>query len=85
MNSFIGWISGKKLLRKEIAKRFPENFNRYIEIFGGAAWVLFSKEKLVNMEVYNDVNGDLVNLFRCVKYHCGELQKELSFMLNAKH
>ena len=84
MNSFIGWIGGKKLLRKEIVKRFPEKFNRYIEVFGGAAWVLFSKEKLANMEVYNDVNGDLVNLFRCVKYHCGELQKELSFMLNSR-
>jgi DNA adenine methylase len=37
MNSFIGWIGGKKLLRKEIVKRFPESFNRYIEVFGGAA------------------------------------------------
>ena len=36
------------------------------------------------MEVYNDINGDLVNLFRCVKFHCGELQKELSFMLNSR-
>ena len=24
MNSFIAWIGGKKLLRKEIVKRFPE-------------------------------------------------------------
>jgi len=84
MNSFIGWIGGKKLLRKEIVKRFPEEFNRYIEVFGGAAWVLFSKDKLANMEIYNDVNGDLVNLFRCVKYHCGELQRELSFMFNSR-
>ncbi|MBR9649447.1 DNA adenine methylase, partial [Clostridium tyrobutyricum] len=84
MNSFISWIGGKKLLRKEIVKRFPEKFNRYIEVFGGAAWVLFSKDKLANMEVYNDINGELVNLFRCVKFHCGELQKELSFMLNSR-
>lgn len=84
MNSFISWIGGKKLLRKGIVKRFPEKFNRYIEVFGGAAWVLFSKDKLANMEVYNDINGDLVNLFRCVKFHCGELKKELSFMLNSR-
>ncbi|RMD04892.1 DNA adenine methylase [Clostridium autoethanogenum] len=84
MNSFIGWIGGKKLLRKEIVKRFPEKFDRYIEVFGGAAWVLFSKDKLANMEIYNDANSDLVNLFRCVKYHSGELQKELSFMLNSR-
>jgi DNA adenine methylase len=84
MNSFIGWIGGKKLLRNEIIKLFPEKFNRYIEVFGGAAWVLFGKENNSAMEVYNDADGDLVNLFRCVKYHCGELQRELSFMLNSR-
>ena len=45
MNSFIAWIGGKKLLRKEIVKRFPEEgFTRYVEVFGGAGWVLFEKE-----------------------------------------
>ena len=44
MNSFIAWIGGKKLLRKEIVKRFPEvGFTRYVEVFGGAGWVLFEK------------------------------------------
>lgn len=34
VNSFIGWIGGKKLLRKEILKRFPkEKIGRYIEVF----------------------------------------------------
>ncbi|MBU9079381.1 DNA adenine methylase, partial [Erysipelatoclostridium sp. MSK.7.34] len=37
MNSFIPWIGGKKLLRKEIIKRFPkEDFTKYVEVFGGA-------------------------------------------------
>lgn len=45
MNSFIPWIGGKKLLRKEILSRFPkEQPSRYIEVFGGAGWVLFAKE-----------------------------------------
>ena len=44
MDSFIAWVGGKKLLRKEIVNRFPEKFNRYVEVFGGAAWVLFYKE-----------------------------------------
>ncbi len=84
MNSFIGWIGGKKLLRKEIVKRFPDKFDRYIEVFGGAAWVLFHSDKHAEMEVYNDYNSDLVNLYRCIKYHCQELQRELSFMLNSR-
>ena len=69
MNSFISWIGGKKLLKRKIIEQFPKNFDRYIEVFGGAGWVLFDKEKHADMEVYNDMNGELVNLFRCVKYH----------------
>lgn len=83
MNSFIGWIGGKKLLRNKILEQFPEkdSFKRYIEVFGGAGWVLFSSDKHANMEVYNDVNGNLVNLFRCIKYHAEALQKELNFIM----
>ena len=43
MNSPISRIGGKKLLRKTICEAFPppEQFDRYIEVFGGAGWVLF--------------------------------------------
>lgn len=46
MDSFISWIGGKKLLRKEILSLFPENkvFDRYVEVFGGAGWVLFASD-----------------------------------------
>lgn len=83
MNSFISWVGGKRLLRKAILEQFPDpdTYNRYIEVFGGAAWVLFSREKHAHMEVYNDVNGELVNLFRIVKYHPEALQKELDWVL----
>lgn len=83
MNSFISWIGGKKALRKIILEQFPESgsFDRYIEVFGGAAWVLFGLEKPAKFEVYNDVNGELVNLFRCVKYHPNALQEELKWIL----
>lgn len=86
MNSFISWIGGKKALRKQIVEQFPEKgeFKRYIEVFGGAGWVLFSTDRHAEMEVYNDVNGDLVNLFRCVKYHPEALQKELDYTLMSR-
>lgn len=84
MDSFIAWVGGKKLLRKEIVARFPQNFDRYIEVFGGAGWVMFHKEQHAKFEVYNDANNELVNLFRCVKYHCDELQRELDFSLNSR-
>lgn len=83
MNSFISWIGGKYLLRKEIYKRFPLKFDKYIEVFGGAAWVLFYKEQ-EGYEVYNDYNCELVNLFKIVKYHAPELQRELQLTLNSR-
>ncbi len=64
MNSFFGWIGGKKLLRKEITSRFLIQFGRYIEVFGGAGWVLFYKDKHAEFEVYNDCNSELINLFK---------------------
>ena len=84
MDSFIAWIGGKRLLRNKITELFPTDITRYIEVFGGAGWVLFHKEKHAEMEVYNDICGNLVNLFRCVKFHTDELQKELTWCLNSR-
>lgn len=80
MNSFICWIGGKKLLRKDIINNFPSDIDRYIEVFGGAGWVLFGKEPH-KLEVFNDIDSELINLYRCIKYHPEALQKELDYML----
>ena len=72
-------------MRKEICSRFPKDgYNKYVEVFGGAAWVLFHKEKHAEMEVYNDLNSELVNLFKCVKYHPNAIQEELKYCLNSR-
>lgn len=86
MDSFMSWIGGKKALRKKILEQFPEKneYNRYIEVFGGAGWVLFSDNNHAKMEVYNDVNGNLVNLFRCIKYHPNAVQEELGYILMSR-
>lgn len=85
MRSFIPWIGGKTLLAKKIVSLFPDKVDRYIEVFGGGGSVLFyGDEKRALLEVYNDLNGDLVNLFRCAKYHCSELQREISGYFNAR-
>lgn len=76
MDSFISWIGGKKLLRKRIIELLPCPRSRYIEVFGGAGWVLFGKDKTnTELEVYNDIDGNLVNLFRCAKWHATELER----------
>lgn len=78
MNSFIPWVGGKSRLRKEILAIFPEEVpSCYIEVFGGAGWILFSKDKHAKMEVFNDWDGHLINLYRCIQNHCEELQREI--------
>jgi DNA adenine methylase len=84
MNSFISWVGGKKLLRNKITELIPKGIERYVEVFGGAGWVLFNKDKHANIEIYNDYNSELVNLFRCAKFHTPELQRELSYVLNSR-
>lgn len=84
MNSYLSWIGGKKALRDEILIRFPLNYTRYIEAFGGGGWVLFHKPPQNDFEVYNDFNPNLVNLYRCVRDSPDELIKELTFTLNSR-
>lgn len=82
-NYLINWIGGKRLLRKTIAELIPCDIKSYIEVFGGGAWVLFFKEKWANLEVYNDLDNNLYNLFTIVKYHAEAFEKEYQFMINS--
>lgn len=80
----INWIGGKRLLRKTIAPMIPEDIQGYIEPFGGGAWVLFYKEKWAELEVYNDLDSRLVNLFNVVKYHPCEIARQMCYMLASR-
>ena len=80
----MSWIGGKKALRDEIIARFPLDYTRYIEVFGGGGWVLFHKAPERDFEVYNDFNPNLANLYRCVRDHPDELCDELRYMLNSR-
>lgn len=80
MNSIISWVGGKKALRDLIYQKMPKAFGRYIEVFGGGGWVLFGRRPDTAMEVYNDFNSDLSNLFRCVRDKPMAFLKELGFL-----
>lgn len=83
MNSFMSWVGGKKALRDEILIRFPQSYERYIEVFGGAGWVLFHKPP-DSFEVFNDANSNLVNLYRCVRDNPRKLTYKLRYMINSR-
>lgn len=84
MNSFMSWVGGKKALRDEVLIRFPLEYQTYVEVFGGAGWVLFHKEPGRDKEIYNDFNSNLVNLYRCVRGNSGKLKKKLRYLLNSR-
>ncbi len=84
MNSFMSWIGGKKSLRDVILARFPPYYERYIEVFGGAGWVLFHKPPGNDVEVWNDWNSNLANLYRCVRDKPNKLKYKLRYVLNSR-
>lgn len=67
---------GNKARHSEwIVQHIPEH-TCYVEPFGGAAGVLFNKPKS-KVEVYNDLNGDIVHFFRVLRERPDELKKWL--------
>ena len=80
----MSWIGGKKALRDTILPMFPLYYERYIEVFGGGGWILFAKPPGNDFEVYNDFNGLLVNLYRCVREKPQELMAALAYCLNSR-
>lgn len=65
INSPFKWVGGKSRLRKQIIPLLPKH-TCYVELFSGAAWVLFGKPPS-DVEVLNDIDQELVTFFRVIK------------------
>lgn len=55
----------------------------YSEPFFGAGWIYFGKEKS-QVEVVNDIDGELINLFKMIKYHNLEIERLLQYELSSR-
>ncbi|EKG5017752.1 DNA adenine methylase [Salmonella enterica subsp. diarizonae] len=75
----VPWIGGKRRLAKHILPLFPAH-TCYVEPFCGAAALYFLKVPS-KTEVINDVNGELVNLYRVVKHHLEEFVRQFKWAL----
>lgn len=75
----IPWIGGKRRLAKHLLPLFPAH-ECYVEPFAGAAALFFLKAP-TPAEVLNDINGDLVNLYRVVKHHLEEFVRQFRHAL----
>lgn len=69
-------VGGKSRLRKQVIEYLPADAECYCEVFAGAGWVLFGKQPHP-VEVLNDKDGDLVNLWRVLKWRNAELLEEV--------
>ena len=77
-----GWMGGKSRLSKEIIARMPDH-ECYCEPFCGAAWVLFRKAPS-QVEVINDINSEVVTLYRVIRHHLREFLEQFRWILCAR-
>lgn len=64
----VTWMGGKHRLVSQLIKKMPEH-QCYVELFAGGAALFFLREEQSKVEVTNDLNGELVNLYRVVQHH----------------
>lgn len=75
-------MGGKSKLRKTIIEMIPEH-TCYVELFFGAGWVYFGKEPS-KVEVINDIDKELINLFKMIKYHAPEVERLLQYEFSGR-
>ena len=78
----IPWIGCKRRLAKTILPLFPAH-TCYVEPFCGAAALYFTKNQ-AEVEVLNDINGELVNMYRVVKHHLEEFVRQFKWALTSR-
>ena len=70
----VPWIGGKRRLADILIPRFPTH-TCHAEVFAGAVALFFLRPP-AEVEVLNDVNDDLVNLYRVVQHHLEEFVRQ---------
>lgn len=79
----IPWMGGKRRLAKTILPLFPEH-TCYVEPFAGGAALFFMRPQPAKVEVINDLNGELVNLYRIVQNHLEEFVRQFKWALSSR-
>lgn len=78
----IPWIGGKRRLAPHILPLL-EGHTCYVEPFCGAAAIFFLKRPS-DVEVINDINGELVNLYRVIQHHLEEFVRQFKLALTSR-
>jgi DNA adenine methylase len=78
----IPWIGGKRRLAKHILPLLPPH-ECYVEPFAGGAAILFLKEPS-KVEILNDINLELVTLYRVLQHHLEEFLRQFKWALTSR-
>ena len=57
----------------------------YVEVFAGGEALYFLRPQPAPCEVLNDINSDLVTLYRLVQNHLEEFARQFKWALNSRH
>ncbi|MBS1198688.1 MAG: restriction endonuclease subunit [Proteobacteria bacterium] len=79
----IPWLGGKRRLADRLLPLFPPH-ECYVEVFCGGAALYFLRPVPAPCEVINDINGDLVNLYRVVQHHLEEFVRQFKWALTSR-
>ncbi len=79
----IPWMGGKRRLAKHLLPLFPEH-TCYVEPFAGGAALFFLRPQPAKVEVLNDINGQLINLYRVVQHHFDEFVRQFEWTLTSR-
>jgi DNA adenine methylase len=79
----VPWIGGKRRLADKLLPLFPAH-ECYVEVFCGGAALYFLRQVPAPVEVLNDINGDLVNLYRVVQHHLEEFVRQFKWALSSR-
>ena len=82
VHHFIPWKGGKRVLLKEVLKRFPKH-DKYVEGFFGGGAAFWNKEAS-RLEVLNDLDGRIVTLLRVAQRHPEALVEELHYLVYSR-
>jgi DNA adenine methylase len=74
---------GKRRLADRLIPLFPPH-ECYVEVFAGGAALYFMRPQAAPVEVLNDINGDLVTLYRVVQNHLEEFVRQFKWALSSR-
>lgn len=75
VSPFLKWVGGKRQLISEINKYIPKHINTYYEPFLGGGAILFHLQP--EKAVVNDINTELINVYKTIKNDVDALIKDL--------